>query len=210
MTGVSAQIVWQGYAAAGLLQSTSLVGRLARTGLIPQDSAETALGSLFVFDAGEVTEIYRGRRGLSHGFRVLGELLQGHEWQQHRDAVRYALEVGRVVELLMREQTMLAQIRSRLGEIAARGGEDLLGVPWLAGALSTLYQDTLSTLPHRIRVTGDARHLQHEGNADRIRALLLAAVRSGMLWRQVGGRPWKLLLRRGALLELTEQYFERH
>ena len=32
-----------------------------------------------------------------------------------------------------------------------------------------------------------------------IRAVLLAALRSAVLWRQLGGSPWDFLLRRGEL-----------
>ncbi|MEY4642371.1 MAG: high frequency lysogenization protein, partial [Pseudomonadota bacterium] len=62
--------------------------------------------------------------------------------------------------------------------------------------LSRLYQGTLSTLPFRIQVRGDMNHLKNEHTACRIRALLFAGVRAAVLWRQVGGKRWHLLLQR--------------
>ena len=41
--------------------------------------------------------------------------------------------------------------------------------------------------------------------ADLIRALLLAGIRSAFLWRQLGGRRWKLLFRRRRLLALSRE-----
>ena len=67
-------------------------------------------------------------------------------------------------------------------------------------SVSGIYQDTLSKLRFRIKVTGSAQHLQDSANADIIRALLLAGIRSAFLWRQLGGRRWKLLLNRRRLL----------
>jgi high frequency lysogenization protein len=46
---------------------------------------------------------------------------------------------------------------------------------------------------------GDHNYLQQTRIASQIRALLLSAIRSAMLWRQVGGNRWQLLLQRKAL-----------
>jgi high frequency lysogenization protein len=48
-------------------------------------------------------------------------------------------------------------------------------------------------------VAGEQRHLSDPENADRIRAVLLAGIRSAVLWRQCGGVRWKLLFHRGRL-----------
>lgn len=62
--------------------------------------------------------------------------------------------------------------------------------------LSRLYQGTLSTLPFRIHVRGEVNHLKNDHTACRIRAVLFAGVRAAVLWRQVGGKRWHLLLQR--------------
>ena len=66
----------------------------------------------------------------------------------------------------------------------------------LIANLSGLYQETLSTFRFRIHVTGDGQHLRNAENAHKIRALLLCAVRSVILWRQTGGKRWQLLFNR--------------
>jgi high frequency lysogenization protein len=48
-------------------------------------------------------------------------------------------------------------------------------------------------------VSGEQRHLSEQRNSDRIRALLLAGVRSALLWRQAGGVRWKLFFIRSSL-----------
>ena len=42
--------------------------------------------------------------------------------------------------------------------------------------------------------------LQQEATAAKVRALLFAGIRSARLWRQLGGRRWHLLTKRGAML----------
>jgi high frequency lysogenization protein len=62
--------------------------------------------------------------------------------------------------------------------------------------MADLYSQTLSTFRYRIQVNGDYNFLQQQRIANQIRALLLAAVRSAILWRQVGGNRWHFLLNR--------------
>ena len=57
-----------------------------------------------------------------------------------------------------------------------------------------------STLRPRVMVQGQARYLEDTVNADRVRALLLAGVRSTVLWRQCGGTRLKLVFGRGHLI----------
>jgi high frequency lysogenization protein len=66
-------------------------------------------------------------------------------------------------------------------------------------ALAYGYQQTLSQLKPRVLVSGEQRHLSDQRNGDRIRAMLLAAVRSALLWRQAGGVRWKFLFIRAKL-----------
>ena len=45
-------------------------------------------------------------------------------------------------------------------------------------------------------VSGEPHHLSDPKNANKIRALLLAGMRSAVLWRQLGGNRLQLLLAR--------------
>ncbi len=45
-------------------------------------------------------------------------------------------------------------------------------------------------------VKGEEKFLSQTNNANKIRALLLSGIRSAVLWRQVGGNRWQLLLKR--------------
>ena len=52
----------------------------------------------------------------------------------------------------------------------------------------------------RVIVSGAADHLNRPEVAATVRALLLAGLRSAVLWRQLGGSRLALLLSRGAIL----------
>jgi high frequency lysogenization protein len=56
-------------------------------------------------------------------------------------------------------------------------------------------------LQQRIQVKGNAIYLQQPNVAERIRCLLFSAIRSAVLWRQLGGRKYHLLFYRKALIK---------
>jgi high frequency lysogenization protein len=57
-------------------------------------------------------------------------------------------------------------------------------------------------------VQGNPLQLSQAAVVAQIRAALLAAVRSAVLWRQVGGSYWDLALRRGAILKTAGYLIE--
>jgi high frequency lysogenization protein len=65
--------------------------------------------------------------------------------------------------------------------------------------LADLYTQTISTLGPRIMVSGDHGHLANPAIAAKVRAVLLAGIRSAVLWRQTGGQRWRLLFSRGRI-----------
>ena len=58
-------------------------------------------------------------------------------------------------------------------------------------------------------MTGDPNVLQREENAARVRALLLAGIRSAVLWRQTGGRRWQLIFRRRKVATIARELAEK-
>jgi high frequency lysogenization protein len=54
-------------------------------------------------------------------------------------------------------------------------------------------------------VNGEQQYLSNPDNVNRIRALLLAGIRAGVLWHQVGGRRWHILFNRKGLVDTASQ-----
>ena len=65
--------------------------------------------------------------------------------------------------------------------------------------LADLYHSNISTLQPRIMVIGDPQYLSDPGTVNKVRALLLAGIRSAHLWRQCGGSRWQLMFHRPKL-----------
>ena len=71
------------------------------------------------------------------------------------------------------------------------------------------YADTLSQLKPRVMVQGNPLQLAQSSVVAQIRAALLAAVRSAVLWRQLGGSYWDFVLRRGAMSRIARELLEQ-
>ena len=98
-------------------------------------------------------------------------------------------------------------VRVRDGIVALAGQAERQGSthPDVLAALGALYADTVSHLRPRVMVQGNPHYLGQQAVVAEIRAVLLAALRSAVLWRQTGGSLWDFVLRRQAMLEAIER-----
>jgi len=76
------------------------------------------------------------------------------------------------------------------------------------GNLAETYLKSISTLTPRIMVKGENNHLMDQANADKVRTLLLAGIRSAVLWSQSGGARWQLLFKRRAYLHEAKRLLQ--
>lgn len=189
-------------ALAGVFEAAALVDRLAKTGQVQEGALGCMLGSLLVRNPKDTLEVYGGDHlNLRDGMRALAGALERNPQSLPRETLRYAVALISLQRQLDKRDDMLQVIGNRLQQIDSQA--QLFGIAHdnVIAACAALYQDTLSTFRQRIQVHGEMRHLQDNRNADKVRALLLAGIRSAMLWRQLGGRRWQLLFSRRKLLD---------
>lgn len=194
----------QTVALAGVVQAARIVDQISRTGSYPPEFLEASIHSLFKFDAEHVEDVFGGLPGIKLGLQNLAALLANQREAENREMVRYVFALLYLEGKFSGDPGMMSVVRSRLEHASFRAEHFAGHVNDVCHSVSGIYQDTLSKLKFRIKVTGSAQHLQDSKNADIIRALLLAGIRSGFLWRQLGGRRWKLLFQRKALLRCAQ------
>ena len=198
MTALQDQLV----ALGAVFEAASLVDRIARTGQIPNAALECMLGSLLVREEKPPLEIYGGDDlCLREGYRALVGALERDTSSLQREPLRYALAMIGLERQLDKRTDLLQVIGSRLNQIQQQ--VDHFGPTHenVVASFGGLYQDTISTFRQRIQVQGDMRHLQQTDNAAKIRALLLAGIRSARLWRQLGGHRWQMIISRRKMLD---------
>ncbi|MEJ2531405.1 MAG: high frequency lysogenization protein HflD [Halioglobus sp.] len=205
MTGASLSAVeQQAIALAGVAQAARLVDQISKTGTYPLEFLEASIHSLFAFDAENPAAIFGGLAGVKLGLNNLSSLLASRQAEENRDLVRYVFSMLYLERKFAADPDMMSVVRARLEHASFRAEHFANHVNDVCHSVSGIYQDTLSKLKFRIKVTGSAQHLQDQKNADIIRALLLAGLRSAFMWRQLGGRRWKLLVQRRRLLQASQ------
>ncbi len=195
-------------ALAGIYQAVLCVHRIATLGRIDTALMEPCIFSLFQTDAPSVEAVFGEPGALRPGVREFQEQLSG---QKPRDTALtgYLIALLRLERLLAKRPALVQQIGQ--GIEGARGKLDHFALlhPNLLAHLADLYSRTISTLQPRIRVRGEPSYLQNPDNQNRIRALLLAGIRSAWLWRQLGGNRWQMLFRARRLLEAANAYLRQ-
>lgn len=185
-------------ALAGVVQAAILVEQTAKTGQAQQDAYKYSIESLFDLNPTTTLAVYGGNpQNLRLGLEALRDMLAGQH--KHQDAMRYAMGALHLQKKLASRKDMLDIVASRMVQAATQAEHFSSTHENVVGNLGQIYSETISTFRFRIQVMGDYNYLQQTRIASQIRALLLAAIRSAMLWRQLGGNRWQLLLQRKAL-----------
>ena len=74
--------------------------------------------------------------------------------------------------------------------------------------LADIYSNTVSQILPKIMVSGESNFLNNPANANKIRALLLAGVRSAVLWTQTGGGRWQVLFKRKQFVQAARELLD--
>ena len=184
---------------AGVFQSVRCAVALAREGRCDEDAAETLLRSVFRIDAGSAAEVYGGLANLKPGLEGMLEEIDGG--QRDPGVTRIVATVLHLSRKLGRRDAMQRRIRD--GIQAAERGAAAMGYrhDGVIVRLAEVYVATISTMRPRVLVQGNCLYLTQQPTVARIRALLLAAIRAGVLWRQSGGSNFGLLMHRRRVAE---------
>lgn len=194
-------------ALAGIYQAAACVTRIARTGNADTAAMEPCIYSLLQVDADDVAAVYGPPGAVANGARQIIAQLTGKP-ERDLELTRYVISLLKLERTLSRRPDQLARIAKGIEEARDKLDHFALLHPNMLAHFAAIYGDTISHLQPRILVRGESLHLQNPDNQNRIRALLLAAIRSAMLWRQVGGTKLQLVLGHKRLLQDARHYLE--
>lgn len=184
-------------ALAGMAQALAQVRRLADTGQTDGAHLQPLVESVFRIDAETPAAVYGDAAAVAPGLRIL----RAHFGNQARDPMlpRLALAVLQVERHFVADEAAARGVREGIETLAplaqTRGPLDR---EVLAG-LARIYVEHISPLRPRIMVQGNPHYLAQADLVGEVRAALLAALRSAVLWRQLDGTLWDFLLRKQAI-----------
>ena len=176
------------------VQTAVLIEQLSTCGEMSHAAFDCSYDSLFTFDAPTTLDVFGDLSGLSRGLKVLVQYLGGENQRSGKNIAYYVLSMLKIAARLKRDQKMATRIMDSLQTIQTQSEDFELSRSVVVGKIDGLYQETISTVTPRIMVRGEQNHLSNSDNASKIRTLLLAGIRASVLWHQLGGNKWKLIL----------------
>jgi len=185
-------------ALAGTFQACKLVQDLARSGTVNKAAEQASLQSLLVLDAVNTQSVFAGIDGVKYGLEALKDGINTSIDQLKVELFRYVISLSHLQKQLYKNEKQYKNFANRVETLSKYKGDDL------QHACSEIYKDIISPLRPQIIVQGEKGHLSSDGMAERVRSLLLAGIRSTVLWKQNNGSYLSLMLQRGKYKRTAE------
>ncbi|QPR27433.1 high frequency lysogenization protein HflD [Edwardsiella hoshinae] len=192
-------------ALAGICQSARLVQQLAHEGQCDSSALRTSLHSILQTDPPTTLAVFGDHeRVLKPGLETLLNVLNANRQGPGAELTRYCLSLMLLERKLYSNRQALATLSGRIAELDRQLAHFDLESDTIISALAAIYVDVISPLGPRIQVTGSPSILQNSLIQARVRAALLAGIRAGILWQQVGGSRLQLMFSRNRLFQMAQ------
>lgn len=195
-------------ALAGIIQAVSLVRDLAQTGKADEASFQSSIHSIFETDPKDINSVYNGLHGIRCGLENLIQIFSDNP-KQSRPLMRYAMSLIHLQKKITRTNQVLNTLKQRIQQTKKQVEYFSLTHPVVIANLADIYLNTISTFRFRIMIWGNSRVLNTPEVMEKIRALLLAGIRSAVLWRQMGGSRLQLLFSRAKIRATAETILQQ-
>lgn len=192
-------------ALAGVCQAAYFANELASTGRIrDQKGFEASLESLYIIDCEDISEVYgNDMHNLTTGIKTLSYAFNRDN--DYITVLKYALTLLTLERKLIKVPDYLNKIQQGvLNSKTLQLPDDKYSTAVIT-KLANTYSSTVSLLQPRIILNGKPEYLKQPYITEKIRTILLAGVRSAVLWSQTGGTQWQLLFKRKLLVETANE-----
>ncbi len=192
-------------ALAGLCQALKLVQQVARSSGQDKTALAMILHSVAVIDADDPLQIYgNSPANLQTGLQLIVDQL-GDKPQKDVELTRYIVGVLAVERRLNKTPANLRKLADKLQHLERQLQHFSITDDNMLANLADIYSDCISSLGGRIQIYGQPELLKQPSVQHKVRALLLAAIRSAVLWRQAGGSRLNFIFKRRKLVAQAQQ-----
>ena len=188
-------------ALGAIYQASNEIKKIAWEGTVTNNIIQQLIHSVYQTTSEDIEDVYISTKRLNPGLDFLRKQLVGDAFSKDAEVTRYFEAIGILVRNMKKHEKIVSNLRDELSNNAKEVKEDNLDEH--AEILSKLYLRTVSKINPRIIVNGDNKYLTDNKNASMIRALLMSAIRSYILWQQCGGSKFRIFLFRKKIAELA-------
>lgn len=195
-------------ALAGVFQAAVVVNAIATKGSVDSLDLATSVNSLLITEPDSTISVYGSIVNLRTGLLALIEHLDSNAQQKQIEIARYVITLMHLQRKLMKRTDYLDIIDKGItraqeqAEIFSPMHENVIA------NLADVYSNTISNIPPKIMVSGESHFLNNPQNTNKIRACLLAGIRSALLWTQTGGSRWQVLFKRKQFVQTARDLLD--
>nr|WP_259397198.1 high frequency lysogenization protein HflD [Shewanella sp. SG41-4] len=189
---------------AGILQAIGQVQYLARHGESDKEALAATLNTILVTEPESTAEIYQDKAILDNGYQLIQNQL-GDGSNKDVETTRYLVGVLALERKLARSPNGLGMLAERINQVHRQLAHFAITDEQVIANFASIYSDIISELGPKLQISGNPDCLKQPQVQNKIRALLLAAMRSAVLWRQLGGKRRHLVFARKAIFDTAKQ-----
>jgi high frequency lysogenization protein len=191
-------------ALAGMFQAAALARYLARTGKLDDPAFEASIKSLFVTDPKNIVEVYGNLSNLRIGLEELLKVFEPTDSPPDTEIRYYLMSLIHFEGCLKKKIKISDTLNNRIHQSVSQVNYFSPTHPQVLSNLADIYSNTIGTFRYHIKVVGAAAYVGNQETMNKVRSLLLAGVRSAVLWRQMGGSRLQLFFSRKAIVAMTK------
>ncbi|MDV6326962.1 high frequency lysogenization protein HflD [Idiomarina sp. PL1-037] len=192
-------------ALAGMSLSAMAVQKLARSGeLYPESITDTLVHSLLQQNPNNIEDVYGGLDNIQPGIQAFIRQA-GNNKSKDIEVTRYLVGLIHLSRRLLRQPEILDSLGEQIAQVKRQKEEFEFESQRVQQSLAGIYRELISPLGQPIRINGNPEFLKRDSNQHHIRTLLLAGIRSAVLWQQVGGKRRHFVFSRKKMLDTAQQ-----
>ncbi|MEC4725401.1 high frequency lysogenization protein HflD [Shewanella sp. D64] len=188
---------------AGILQAISQVQHIARHGNSNKDSLAASLNTVLVTNPDSTSDVYADKVELNKGYQLIVNQL-GDSKDKDVEVTRYLVGILALERKLSRGNAM-GILAERINQVHRQLHHFAITDEQVVANFAGIYSDIISLLGPKIQISGNPEYLKQTQVQEKIRALLLSAMRSAVLWRQLGGKRRHLVFARKSILDIAKK-----
>ncbi len=193
-------------ALAGMFQAGHIIRQIAHSEPLDPAAYEASIQSIFNNDVLSTEAVYGGTAGVTLGLSILKTIFDKNHKQRDLEIARYVFGITSLEKKLRQNTRMLDSLRIGIDRCQLQADIYTPIHENVIANLADVYKETISQLKPKIIVAGDQSQLSHAVHANKVRTLLLALMRSAVLWRQKGGKRWQLIFSREKIMQKANAY----
>ncbi len=192
-------------ALAGIVQAATVLYEVVMENKCDEPAFAVCMSSVYNQQPAHIMEVYGDLVGLQKGLSVLSRIFTAPKSLEYREISRYTISALHLARKLLKNKALTEKLSGKIHFASSQAQYFSSTHSNVIASIAQAYVDTLGVLPFRIQIIGRPEIMKRPETLEKARALLMAAVRSAVLWQQLGASQWQLLFKRKALTNTAQQ-----